>query len=134
MKYRMFEEITNIIKNNINYEKINSISHKMLRNCIDGVQLTDAVLFTFMYTQLNSTKDMITSKINKLTDSNFTHQSYENKANNIPLKIYQNIYEKIIKYYNDNYGSNIGEKMIAMDGTYRDCLVYRYISKFIFRY
>ena len=116
----MFENVNNIFSKYINYKYINSISKTKVRNCVNGIELQHAMLYKFMYTNINSTKDLITSQINISTDKEFTRQAYDNKENNIPISIYKDIYNGLVMYYNDNYASNIKEKIIGIDGTYNN--------------
>ena len=116
----MFDFFSDIINEHFNYKKINSIGETIMRNCKEGIQLTDACFYKLLYTKDKSVKDMNTAKINQLTKLNFTRQAYESKENNIPLDTYKNVLSDIITYYKKNYCSNNTNKIIAIDGTYNN--------------
>jgi hypothetical protein len=112
----MFKTINCIFNKYCNYEYINGRYNKKLRKCVDGIQLTSALIYKLLYTKIDSTKEIVTSQINKLTSKEFTRQSYESKENNIHINVYKNICRDIIKYYNDTHTNN-KDKLIAIDGT-----------------
>jgi hypothetical protein len=110
--------IINIFKNNCNYNKINEINEVKLRNKKDGIAITDAILYKFIYSDKNKTKQEVVSKINYLNDTKFTRQAYEGKENNISLQFYKLILNEIIIHYNKIVHSPDDPLFFAVDGTY----------------
>jgi hypothetical protein len=49
-----------------------------MRNIKNGVKLTDAFYYKFLYSKLKSTKQEIVGKINYLNNTTFMRNSYEN--------------------------------------------------------
>lgn len=111
----MITDIINIFKSECNYNKINKIGIKKLRNKENGIKLIDAIYYRFCYTDKSSTKESVTSNINMNNETNFTRQGYDEKENNIPLKTYINIFHKLNTYYNKTFNlDNI--IVIGIDG------------------
>lgn len=110
-------ELSNIINNIFNYKSINENSSIKLRNIEGGITLLDALYYKLLYTSINFTKEEATSKINEDNDKSFNRGSYESKENNIPLNVYQKLFNQIILLYNKTLSKN-SVKIISMDGTY----------------
>ena len=81
----MIKGILNIFNSECNYNNINNIGSKKLRNIIDGVNLIDAIYYRFSYTSKNTTKESITSELNYTNDTDLTRQAFDRKENNIFL-------------------------------------------------
>jgi len=116
----IIETLTNIFLNEFNYKKINELSATKLRNRDKGIKLSDLCYYRFAYSKKDITKQNIISNINNNNQNNITRQSFDRKENNIPVKIYENIYHKIKNYYNDNYNNKDNCKLIGIDGTYNN--------------
>lgn len=98
--------------NNINKDKI------FIRNIKNGIQLHDVFYYRFLYSFKNTTKDFITSKINKTNKTTYNRQSYDSKDKNIPIECYRSLFEQIIGLYNSHFKVNkLDEIVIAVDGT-----------------
>lgn len=117
MCVKFFNEL---FTNECNYKNINSISDKKLRNYINGIKLNDCVYSRFLYAKKDITKERIISIINNINGTSFTRQAIDHKENNIPIKMYSNILNKLIEYYNCNYNNENNRKLIAIDGTYNN--------------
>lgn len=113
-------ELVNIFKNECTYKKINDVSTSKMRNYTNRLQLMDIFLYKFLYSKKDMTKDRAVSIINNKNGTSFTRQAFESKENNIPLKIYANIFNQIRSYYNSTYNNEVGVKLIAVDGTYNN--------------
>lgn len=114
------KEIIKIFTDECDYKKINDISTVKLRNCINGIPLTDVFYYSMMYTKKESTKEFIVSTINGQSKNSFTRQGFQGKEDNIPDKCYENIFNNIRNYYINNYTTNTGFKLFGIDGTYRN--------------
>ena len=99
--------LNDIIRDICNYDTINKIGKKQLRNIKDGVSLNDAIMFKFMYAQPNATKENITAfinnynKTNSINQNKFDRKAYESKERNIPTEIYSMMAHRVIELYND---------------------------------
>ena len=105
------------------YNTINTINNKKLRK--KGISLENAFLYRMLYSDKNTTKEGITSKINSLNQhsnmiaenkTSFTRQAYEYKERNISLSVYESILNKIVNYYNIYTDNNNNVLFIAVDG------------------
>jgi hypothetical protein len=113
-------KLIEIFNNECNYKRVNEINNCKMRNCRDGVKLSDAIYYRFMYAKKDTTKEGIVSHINNRNHTSFSRQSFENKENNIPVETYLNIFRKVCSYYNDTYNNNNNSKLIGIDGTYNN--------------
>lgn len=111
-------KLSNIFTEYCDYKNINNISSVKLRNHKNGIQPVDAMMYRLMYSNINVTKEEVTSKINDINKTSFTRQAYENKENNIPVTVYENILSNLREYYNCYYGNEDNFKLLAIDGTY----------------
>lgn len=100
-----------------NYNFINKINEKQLRNIENGISLSDVFFYCFQYTKQSTTKEFITSKINNTDNKIFTRHAYENKGNNISLEVYNEIFANIITIYNSLCEPIQKQKLVAVDGT-----------------
>lgn len=118
-------ELVNIFKE-VNLDNINNIIAKTngnknkMRTKLNGILLSNLLLYRFLYTKLNKTKEMIVSYINIRNKTKFHRQSFNKKENNIPFQIYVNIFDKIRNFYNCNYNISCNFKILATDGTYNN--------------
>lgn len=111
-------DINKIFIDMCNYISINNLNETQLRNKKNGIQIFDAIYYKFLYAKLDTTKLSIVSKINNINNTSFTKQSYESKENNIPTTLYENIFHKIVAFYNTNCNyENKNETIVAVDGT-----------------
>jgi len=111
-------DINKIFTDMCNYTSINNLNETQLRNKKNGIHLSDAIYYKFLYAKLNTTKLSIVSQINNINNTSFTKQSFESKENNIPTTLYENIFCKIVAFYNTNCNSeNKNETVVAVDGT-----------------
>jgi hypothetical protein len=82
--------------------------------------LNDGFLFKLLNTQLNSTQETVTAKLNTYNKQNISRTSYSDRANQLDLKFFSDIYKKFSNlidkiFYNKN-DNNMN--IIAVDGTY----------------
>ena len=110
--------LVNIMNSACTYKTINELSGKNLRNRSNGIKLIDAIYYRFLYSEKNTTKQQIVSKINVLNNTCFSRQSYESKENNIPIELYELLPNKIVSYYNVYTNPKHEDICIAVDGTY----------------
>ena len=117
--------IINVFKDCCNYQTINKLSDIKLRNIVGGIQIQDALIYRFLYSEIGSTKEEISDNINILNNTNFSRQSFERKDSNIPLSFYNYILSKICIINNNiNTDNNIyladGPNLIGVDGVYNN--------------
>jgi hypothetical protein len=101
------------------------MSDTQLRKIDDGLRIQDVILYKFLYTAINSTKEDITSSINNynlennINNKTFSRRSFESKERNIGDSFYSSLLNKIIDFYNINCNSRkLNEKVcLAIDGT-----------------
>src|ERR1700722_13143159 len=113
------KNLSNIINDVFNYKNINKKNDVKLRNIKNGVTLSDALYYKLLYTDINSTKEEITSKINSCNNKSFDRGSYESKQNNISINIFLELLNKIAKFYNEKI-CNENIKLMGIDGTYNN--------------
>lgn len=106
-----------------NYDFVNKQNKKVkIRRKNNGIQLNHCYLYKFLYSNNENTKDRTVSIINQRNGKNFTRQSFESKENNISIKVYSNILDKIRNYYNAKKKDDSNLFVISIDGTYNnDC-------------
>ncbi len=114
------KNITDIVNGICTYEEINKWSEIKMRNRKNGIKLPSVVYYQFVYSKKDNTRQNITSNINCRTDSEFARQSYDEKANNVPILIYCKLFDAVKEYYNSTYADGSRTKLIAIDGTYNN--------------
>ena len=62
-------DINKIFNDICNYNSINSLNGKHLRNIKNGISITDAIFYKFLYAKLHTTKLSIVSKINHMNNT-----------------------------------------------------------------
>jgi len=98
-------------------KKLNKLNSK-LRNSKDGITNTRAMIYKFLYTKLNITKDKCVSNINEKYNTSYLRNAYESKENNISVTVYHHMYDQIKQLYHSLFpGANTDCKLIAIDGT-----------------
>jgi len=70
-------KLNDIITNICNYDTINKLSQKKLRNIPNGISLNDALMYKFMYAQINTTKESICAYINNYNKTNNINQFHK---------------------------------------------------------
>ncbi|MEK7615540.1 MAG: transposase, partial [Patescibacteria group bacterium] len=126
-KYKL-SELNKIFIKHSNYKFVNFINDIKLRNNKDGLRLEDALIYRFMYSDPNSTKESITSHINYVYETTFDRQTFDSKENNIGIDVYLSIFEDIFKLVSTptinllhdpvNTLDIKNHVMVGIDGTY----------------
>jgi hypothetical protein len=106
----ILNNINNIFKTTIN----NIYNETKIRN--KKISISDILLFRFMYSQKNKTKQNIISNINFNNKIVIDRTSFYRKDNNIPLKYYKYIFTSIKKLYNQQLKDKNKMNIIAVDG------------------
>jgi hypothetical protein len=114
------KKLMDIFQSECSYEKINEISDIKMRNRKNGIKLSDLFAYRFLYSKNGMTKERIVSLINNNGELNFSRQAFDSKENNIPVEIYDNLFNKIRTYYNSIYCNTCNFKLIGIDGTYNN--------------
>lgn len=112
--------LVKIINSSCNYKTINAFSGVNLRNRQKGLNIMDVIYYRFLYSDKNTTKQQIVSKINEFNNTSFSRQAYESKENNIPISFYENLLNRIIVYFNAQNTFNNNDICVAVDGTYNN--------------
>lgn len=113
-------ELVDIFKSEINYERINSIGPKKLRNKEDGIQLPDLFQYKFAYSEINAKKESIVSEINNKNGTTLERVAFYKKEQNVPIQTYVNILNKITYFFNSNKDSTDMFIVVGIDGTYNN--------------
>ena len=95
------------------YAKKNNNS-VVLRN--RNINICDALLYKFLYSQKNKTQENITSIINMHNGNNYNRTSYVRKEEKININIYKNMYD-IVCSYESKFFPKYSKNIIAVDGT-----------------
>ena len=106
----------NFYFNSLTCDYINDLTSKKLRQCKNGLQIKDILLYQFMYSKINVTKDNVCNNINFANKTSIDRTNYYRKENNIPLIFYKNITKQITLFCQDFLKQE--NKVIAIDGTY----------------
>jgi len=114
--------------NNIFNERINGITGNFRKRILD---IRDAILFRFKYSEVGVTKESIAAEINYDKNIKCDATVYTKKEDNIPLSFYQLLFYDIQKYYTENFTNKNYYKceilnvtpmadaiVVAVDGTY----------------
>jgi len=109
------EKLNCIFKQIHNWSNCNE--ETKLRN--SKISLRDAVYYRFMYSQIDKTKQEITSYLNFTNDCNISRTSYDRKENNISIKLYTKILDDLRSFYYTNC-SNTGTLILSVDGTFNN--------------
>lgn len=88
-----------------------------LRN--NKISLNDAVYYRFLYSQINKTKEQISSSINFDNKCTIRRTSYDRKENNISINLYIKLLNEIRNFYNKNCDYN-NALVISVDGTFNN--------------
>lgn len=113
----MIKELLDTFNTECTYKSINKYNPIKLRNIKNGITLTDAIYYRFAYSNIQTTKDLVASDINMINKTSFSRQAYEAKDNNIPVKLYSNLLEKI-STINNKCNASDKIKTISIDGSY----------------
>ena len=111
----IINNINNIFKN-ITYENVNKYGNIKLRHIKGGLSLRDAILFNFLYTQKNVTKQNIVSNLNFINDSTFYINAYRKKEEHISCDFYNSILNELLVLSN-KINDNNNLKYVAIDGS-----------------
>jgi hypothetical protein len=113
-------------------EKMNEIMNEITTNIHNyttvkmrsrNISIENVLVYKFMYTKLDKTKQHIVSMLNCNTKSNTAcRTSYDRKEQHISITLYENIYLQLIFLYNKlngiNHTKNVSTfPIIAVDGT-----------------
>jgi hypothetical protein len=116
----MIKFFNNLFNNATDYDYINKYSPVKLRHNREGIDLKYCYYYKFLYSKENTTKNGITSLINHNFNNSFRRQSFDDKEDNIPIKVYANLLDKTNEFvYSlvDNKNSSIA---LAIDGIYNN--------------
>lgn len=108
---QLFKDFEKTIRNDI--KNINNISTKKGK-----ISFLDALIYKFNYSQKDITKANIISKYNLSNDTLINRTTFYEKEKLIPLKTYENLFNKIITLYDTLF--NKTTKFIAVDGTFNN--------------
>jgi hypothetical protein len=114
-KLRLLSSQINLYTNSYFNNHINFKQNIKKRKTI----LNDGLLFKLLYTQKNSTQEIVTSKLNTYYKKNITRTSYCDRVKQLDINFFENLNNKFSElidslFYNNNNKMNI----IATDGTY----------------
>lgn len=113
-------KLNNIFESEMNYTKINKIGTVKMRNCNNGIKLSELILYRFLYSKKDTTKERAVAIVNNKIGTNFTRQGFDSKERNIPIQTYINVLNKVTNYYDKINNLNNDSKIIAIDGTYNN--------------
>lgn len=108
---QLFKDFEKTIRDDI--KNINNISTKKGK-----ISFLDALIYKFNYCQKNITKANIISKYNLYNDTLINRTTFYEKEKLIPLKTYENLFNKIITLYDTLF--NKTTKFMAVDGTFNN--------------
>jgi len=79
-------------------------------------------LYRFLYCLPNMSKEKICAYINTHLNTSFARNAFESKENNISIKCYENLLDKLKTFYFNNISSSSKNKyaIISIDGTYNN--------------
>lgn len=118
-----FESIINkinLIFSNVDANINDYFKNKNIITRTKKVSYGDAFLFSLLNSLKNSTKENVTSNLNYLNGTDVHRTSFQKKANKIPLSIYNDIYESLLKILSELKDKNIGKELLSIDGTYNN--------------
>lgn len=88
------KEFFEIFSTNCTYEKINEYNVVKLRDR-GNISIIDALLYRFLYTEKNMTKERIVSSINIMNEKIITRQSFDEKEGNISEEFYLHLFTEV---------------------------------------
>lgn len=79
-------------------------------------------LYRFLYCLPNMSKEKISCYINSLLHTSFARNAFESKENNISIKCYEHLFNKLKNFYSDHISksSNNSLAVLSIDGTYNN--------------
>lgn len=107
----LFKDFEKTIRDDI--KNINNIITKKGK-----ITFLDSLIHKFKYSQLEITKEEITSEFNFINDSFISRTTFYEKEKLIPLKTYEDLFNKITTLYSNLI--NKPTKFIAVDGTFNN--------------
>ena len=106
-------ELNNLFKSIISYDTINK-DGICVRNYKNGISLQHALYYNFLYSKLGA----VASKINSANCTTFTRQAFDSKNKNIPLSVFVQLHNAILKLANSVCKESENNKiLLAVDGT-----------------
>lgn len=119
----MYEKLCSIramFCNELSYKKLNRFNSVKMRNIKKGIGLIDAVLYKFLYSNKNVTKEHVVSIMNNKNGTHFTRQAFDSKANNVTIVPLENILKNAREFFYLNYKNNDDLRLASFDGTYNN--------------
>jgi hypothetical protein len=114
----LLDDINNIFLNNLDYNNINSHSSVKLRNIKNGISVSDAILYGFLYSKIDTTKNSVSAHIGSSNNSSFSRQAFDSKESNIQSSVYLSIFNDLSSlFYKISPSSIHNKRFIAVDGT-----------------
>ena len=118
----MNEKLNQLIK--IFTESVDVLEVKKYSKKIRKTQLPiyACFLYRFLYCLPNISKEKICAYINTHLNTSFARNSFESKENNISIKCYENLLNKLKTFYFNNISSSSNNKcaIVSIDGTYNN--------------
>lgn len=113
-------QLNNIFKdiNSKITEMIFNTTNKHSRN--NKLTFNDAVNYFFNYCFINDIKSKVVANLNYNNNLSVHPSNYQKKEAKIPLKFYEETFDKIQKLFYNKYSTNNESKIICVDGTYNN--------------
>jgi len=119
-EYEFLSNSLNKIFKNNNKEIKNLLLKNNIKTRNNKISFSDVLLYKFLYTYKNDSKQLITSTLNYNNNLSIDRTTYHKKDLMIPHTFYKDLFYKIRNLYNEYLKSNDKYNLIAVDGTYNN--------------
>ena len=99
---------------------LNLLLKNNIKTINNKISFSDVLLYKFLYTYKNDSKQLITSTLNYFYNLSIDRTTYHKKDLMIPYAFYKDLFYKIRNLYNEYLKSNDKYNLIVVDGTYNN--------------
>ena len=119
-EYEFLSNSLNKIFKNNNKEIKNLLLKNNIKTRNNKISFSDVLLYKFLYTYKNDSKQLITSTLNYYYYLSIDRTTYHKKDLMITHTFYKDLFYKIRNLYNEHLKSNDKYNLIAVDGSYNN--------------
>ena len=119
-EYEIFSNSINNIFKTTNDDNSKLLIKNNIKTRNNKINFSDVLLYKFLYTFKNNTKQHITSLFNYNNNLSIDRTTYHKKDLIMSTTFYKNLFYKVAHFYNDNFKIKNQINLVAVDGTYNN--------------
>ena len=119
-EYEFFSNSINNIFKTTNDDNSKLLIKNNIKTRNNKINFSDVLLYKFLYTFKNNTKQHITSLFNYNNNLSIDRTTYHKKDLIMSTTFYKNLFYKVAHFYNDNFKIKNQINLVAVDGTYNN--------------